>query len=288
MDLIEQGFKEAEEITRHYAKTFYLASNFLPQEKKRFSYAVYAICRLSDECVDGARQGNPEEKLKQLREKIERVYSQGVISESLLSSLRYTVIQCHIPKEYFLELIKGMEMDLVKKRYADFRELHLYCYRAAATVGLIMLKVLKVKNDAAQEYAINLSIAMQLTNIIRDIKEDFLRGRIYIPIDEIERFGIKEENFGKDAGKTDSFRRLLSFQIKRSREYYRLSAPGIKYIPGINTRLVIAAMSKMYSAILTRVEQNNYDVFSKRAVIGYYKKILIIMEVILKGEYLCR
>ncbi len=288
MKQIAAGFKEAKNITRRHAKTFYLASLFLSEEERYFSYSVYAICRLSDQCVDGFSLEKPQDQLKILKEKIEAVYSQNVPLDNLLSSLRFTVEKCQIPKDYFYELINGMEMDLIKGRYADFEELRLYCYRVASVVGLIMLKILGAKKIEAQKYAIDLGIAMQLTNIIRDLKEDFQMGRIYIPLNEMSIFGINEESFKNSVEVTRNLKLLIASQIKRSREYYRRSAGGIKFLPNLRTRFVVLTMKEMYSAILKEVEFNNYDVFSKRAFVKLHKKVIIILKILIKGEYLCR
>jgi len=279
------GFKQADKITREFARTFYLASLFLPPEKKHASYAVYAICRLSDEAVDSGDGAGRENKLKKLEEKISGAYSGGQTEDPLLTAFSHTLKRYQIPKEYFDALIRGMRMDLEFKRYPDFPSLSGYCYNVAGVVGLIMLKVFGYKDIRAEGYAVKLGIAMQLTNILRDIKEDLGRGRIYLPQDEISRFGISEKQLAE--GKLDdNFRQFMRFQIERCRAFYRESLEGVKLIENPICRFAVLCMGEIYSAILEDIEKNGYDVFSRRARTGNLGKILLILKITIQGKYL--
>ncbi len=279
------GFQEARNITKKFAKTFYLASLFLPKEKKYASYAVYAICRLSDEAVDDSASLGQNESLQELELKISRAYAEKQISDPLLASLSQTVNKYKIPKEYFDALTEGMRMDLEIKRYKDFNSLYEYCYRVAGVVGLIMLKIFGYKDSSAEAPAVKLGIAMQLTNILRDIKEDFGRGRIYLPQDEMARFNISEQQLS--AGDVDEkFREFLRFQIKRCRQFYYDSSQGIKLIDNPLCRFVVLCMKEVYSGILEKIEKNNYDVFTVRAQVGKLRKAGIILKILLERKYL--
>jgi phytoene synthase len=276
------GFRQAGALTKKHAQTFYFASHFLPKEKKDASYAVYAICRLSDEAVDGPQPFSPEKKLNNIRTNIEAAYQDLPIEGGLLLAFQETIRRHQIPKKYFLELLEGMKIDLKRPRYENFAQLYDYCYKAAGVVGLIMLNIFGYRNREAKRYAVDLGIAMQLTNILRDIKEDYARGRIYLPQDEMERFGTGANDISKQK-LSDNFIKLLKFQIERARKYYRSSAAGIKLISHSRCRLVLRAMKEMYAAILKAIENNNYDVFSQRAHVNTKEKVIILSKVILDG-----
>lgn len=283
--ITQQGFRKAEKITKQYAKTFYFASRFLPEEKRKAAYAVYAICRLSDDAVDTADGSYLTNNINQIKEDIEAVYSNGALRNNVLVALQETVNKYNIPKYYFDQLLEGMAMDLAKKRYENFDELHLYCYRVAGVVGLIMLKIFGSKDPSAQQHAIDLGIAMQLTNILRDIKEDYQRGRIYLPQDEMDHFGISEKHISK-AAVDDRLISFLKFQIQRARNYYDGANQGINKITSSASRFVTCAMKDMYAAILSAIEKNGFDVFSQRAHVNNKGKTLIALKILFTGQFL--
>lgn len=279
-----RGFKEAKKITKKFAKTFYLASLFLPKEKRLASYAIYAICRLSDEAVDDLTCNNHADKLQKLELKITDAYSKNKINEPLLAAFQKTISNYQIPKEYFDELIKGMYMDLELKRYPDFEPLYQYCYRVAGVVGLIMLKIFGYRNKTAENYAIKLGVAMQLTNILRDIKEDFNRNRIYLPQNEMLEYNVSENQISQGLN-DDKSKNLLRFQIGRCRKFYNDSSSGIPLIENRLSRFVILVMQENYCAILDEIQNNNYDI-TKRAFVPGFKKIIIIFKILLERKYL--
>ncbi|MDD5432479.1 MAG: phytoene/squalene synthase family protein [Candidatus Omnitrophica bacterium] len=282
---ISQGYKEAEGITKKFAKTFYFASRFLPKEKRLASYSIYAICRISDETVDKAKSENYAKDLDELQETINNAYSQTEQKSSLLLCFRETVKKYEIPKLYFDELISGMRMDLEKSRYRNFEELYKYCYKVAGVVGLMMAKIFKSNNPDSEKYAVNLGVAMQLTNILRDIKEDLNRNRIYLPGDELEKSSVSEGNLNKSII-DENFKHLMEFQINRARQYYADSSIGIKMIGDLKSRFVVLTMRELYSGILKEIERNKFDVFTKRAHVSYFKKIFLILKLIFRGENL--
>ena len=279
------GFNEAKKITKKFAKTFYLASLFLPKEKQFASYAVYAICRLSDEAVDDLTLPNQTERLEKLEKKIALAYSQNDVNEPLLAAFQQTIKNYKIPKEYFDELIKGMYMDLEIKRYSNFSALYEYCYRVAGVVGLIMIKIFGYKDKTAEDYAIKLGVAMQLTNILRDINEDIIRGRVYLPQNEILQFDVSEKQLSKGLN-NEAFKDLLRFQIKRCQNFYNDSIAGIKLIDSRLSRFVILIMEETYCGILEQIQKNDYNVFTKRAFVPWSKKIMIIFNTLLERKYL--
>lgn len=283
MKLMEKGFIEAEKITRKFGETFYFASRFLPREKRYATYAIYAVCRIGDEAVDNADNTTKSEDLSSIKEDIDSVYNNTLPENCLLLAFKQSVDKYKIPKEYFDDLIDGMHMDLSKTRYENFEELYSYCYKVAGVVGLLMLKIFQEEQET-QEYAVNLGIAMQLTNILRDVKEDFLKGRIYLPQEEMRKFAVSESEISSEKI-NENFKQFLMFQICRAREYYAKSSPGIAMIRDSRSRLVILVMKNLYCAILNSIERNNYDIFSKRAQVNTTRKAAITLKTLLRGTF---
>jgi len=282
---LSEGFAESRAITKKHAKSFYFASQFLPKDKRYAAYAVYAICRISDHCVDDPTASSSPLNLEDIKNKIIAAYGDDPLEDKVLLAFRQTVKKYHIPREYFDELIEGMYMDLDKSRYENFKELYRYCYKVAGVVGLIMLTIFGHEHPKTKIYAIRLGIAMQLTNILRDIKEDFNLGRIYLPKDEMERYGITEEMISQ--GRISKrFRHFLKFQIRRAKDYYHNSQKGIRMIGNMESRLVVCMMRDIYSGILGSIEKNRYDVFSRRAYVRTFTKILIACKLFLRRGHL--
>jgi phytoene synthase len=283
--LLAQGFSLAKAITKQYARTFYLASHFLDKDRRLAAYSLYAVCRFSDEAVDSLTSATSLENLNDLKAKIDASYLSSGIQEPLLLAFRYTVNKYAIPQACFDELISGMRMDLEKKRYKNFSELYEYSYKAAGVVGLMMVKVFGLKSNEAENFAIDLGVAFQLTNILRDIKEDFSRGRVYLPQDELHEFKVKEQDIAEESV-TDNFKKLLTFQTQRVRSYYKRAEEGIPLISDRRSRFVTCAMKEMYEAILDEIENNDFDVYSSRAQVNAWKKFFILSGIIAKGRYL--
>lgn len=286
MNDIGLGFEKARKITKHFAKTFYLASLFLPKEARQAAYTVYAICRASDESVDNFKNLSCQASLNRVRQSIDSAYSDNAPEEPLLLSFQQTINKYHIPKEYFYDLLEGMRMDLTKFRYANFEELNDYCYKVAGVVGLIILKIFRCNDESAKKSAIGLGIAMQMTNILRDIDEDYKRARIYIPADCLSQFQVTEKEIALREV-NNNFKKMMEYLNNRTQQSYLKACAGIKHIPGARQKLVVIAMKEMYSGILDEIKNNNYDIFSRRANVGFLKKWLIILKIFLKGKYLC-
>jgi phytoene synthase len=283
---ILNGFTSAASITKKYAKSFYFASHFLPGEKKNAAFSIYSICRIGDNAVDDNQGLGARQKLAQLKKDIDSAYGNIKLDDGLLLSFRETVNKYIIPRQYFDDFIEGIQMDLDKKRYVNFEELNVYCYRVAGSVGFIMLKVFGYKDVRAEKYAVDLGTAMQLTNIIRDIQEDFRqRGRIYLPQDEMKRFGVSEDNISE--GRLDeNFKDLLRLQIQRARHYYARAEKGIKMLTDLNARVVVYAMKDLYCGILEKIEKNDYDIFSKRHYANKAGKLIIALKILATAKFL--
>jgi len=272
-------------MTRHHAKTFYFASHVLPAQKRADAYAVYAFCRYVDDQIDLA----PDEAARlrafaDLSHLLHAVYlpedhehaELGGGSLPWLPAFRETVARRAIPATYFEDLLKGVEMDRGRVRLQTWEELDLYCYHVASVVGLIMVHVMTEPAPELLKPARDLGTAMQLTNILRDIAEDWERDRLYLPADELEKFGLTAEDIAqKRLG--DSFRAMMRFQIGRARAYYSYGDAGIPGLPDDGSRFCARLMSIIYAAILDEIERADYDVFRGRARVSLPRKLWLAL-----------
>ncbi len=256
---------------------FYYSFLLLPKPKRDAINIVYAWCRVADDIVD--EEDTVQQKQKRLRwwtREFEDALS-GTSRYTLVNKLANTVRKFNIPLNHFYDLIKGMEMDLEKTRYSTFEDLKLYCYRAASTVGLICTEIFGYKNDGAKEYAVNLGIALQLTNILRDVSADAKKGRIYLPAEDMARFGYSENELFTSAYNS-RFQALMQYESARAKYYFRQAMIHLKEE---DKPLFIAAliMQDIYLEILSEIEKTQYNVFSRRIRISTLKKILITISV---------
>lgn len=229
--------------------------------------------------MDQRQEGGQTEGLAELQQILDRIYGKSGMLDAPSLALQDTVRRYAIPKEYFQDLLRGISWDLTKARYEDFAELEKYCYCVASVVGLMMCHVFGVTDPLAKDHATMMGTAMQLTNILRDVGEDFRLGRIYIPREDLETFGYTEGDLA--AQRVDRrFTELMIYQIARARGYYRKAAPGIESIPDDGSRLCVRLMSSTYSAILDRIEANSYDVFSNRASVSLAGKLKIVGSIL--------
>jgi len=290
------SYEICRQITAKYAKTFYLGTLLMPEQKRRAIWAIYAWCRRTDELVDGPQSTlTTPETLDQWEQHLESLFAGQPIDNpdvALVDTLQ------HFPMniEPFQDMIAGQRMDLYRRRYETFDELNLYCYRVAGTVGLMSCAVLGLNSysqtpwsqppDAKNpsEEAIALGIACQLTNILRDVGEDARRGRIYLPSEELTLFNYTETDlFG---GVVDSrWRELMRFQIQRARKYYVQAERGITALSR-DSRWPVWAALMLYQRILDAIERNDYDVFSKRAFVSKPKKLLYLPIAWLRAQVL--
>lgn len=279
--IICKGFKDSALATRKHAKTFYYCSLFLNKEKRMAAYAVYGFSRSLDDTFDGENTNCPGDPAS-WHARIDNIFSDSQMCSPSLLALRHTVKKYDIPPEYFHELVNGMEMDLVKAEYRDFAELYEYCYRVAGVVGLIMAKIFGYSNDDALLYAEKMGVAMQLTNILRDIKEDQDMGRTYLPSDELRQYGISPEML-RSGTVDDNFVQFMNFQIDRARSFYKEGLKGIPLIQDRNSRFIARLMGSIYSGILDSIIKNGYDVFSERAYVPLRRKIFLTAGMIMKN-----
>lgn len=260
--------------TARGSKSFYFATRFFPREVAEAAYAVYWFCRTTDDLVDEA-VAPPD--LDGWRRRLSMALDGCVTGTEVLDTFAAAVRRFSIPPRYAFELIDGVEMDLVKAEYSTFDELHLYCYRVASTVGLMMMHVIGF-DGAPHQQAIEMGIAMQLTNILRDVGEDLWRSRVYLPQDELERFGVSRADLASGR-RTEAFRRLMDFQISRARRFYKLGRAGLPFLHS-RGRFAVDLASRIYARILNRIEASDYDVFARRAVVSRREKYWITAQAV--------
>lgn len=270
-------------LEQNRASNFYFSFLILPKPKREAIETIYAFCRTTDDIVDEA--GDESEKYARLLSWTDELKRSlyGVSNYSLLNKLAAIIIRFKIPVEHFDELIKGMEMDLTKKRYETFEELRQYCYRAASTVGLICAEVFGYKNEKTREYAVNLGIALQLTNILRDIKADAKRGRIYIPQEDMRLFDYTDEDLMRNTY-DERFKGLMKYECDRAHYYFKKAKA---FLAEEDKPLFSAArtMGNIYYLLLRRIESLHYDVFSRRVRLSSSIKFLVAMALRLRNKF---
>ena len=268
-NLLDRAYATCAGITRQHSRTFHLASGLLPADKRRAARALYAFCRVSDDIVDRAGEGDPALALADWR----AIALSPHPSDRDLVALAWADARARfgIPVRYAEQLLDGVACDLSLGRYHSFDELAVYAYGVASTVGLMAMHIIGFANRDAIPYAIRLGIALQLTNILRDVGEDWRRGRLYLPREELERFGLSEAEIA--AGKvTPAWRAFMRHQIERARNLYAESWPGIAMLRG-DGRFAIAAAADLYEAILEDIEAHDYDVFTRRGHLTAWGKL---------------
>jgi phytoene synthase len=263
---LKRAYRYCRQTTRAHAKSFYFCSHFLPREKRRAIYAVYALCRKVDDAVDAAGirgERDAEAAVERWRAELDAVYSQGRADSPVLVAWRDMLGRFRIKQELPLELMRGVLMDTYIKRYESWDELRVYCYRVASVVGLMSSEIFGYREPRTLHYAEQLGLAMQLTNILRDIGEDARMGRIYLPQDELRRFGYAEADLL--GGKlTEPFFALMNFEIARARALYSEAERGIPLLER-DTRFTVLLAARLYARILDEIERNAYDVYTRRA-----------------------
>lgn len=248
-------------------------------------YTIYAFCRAVDSAVDDPPPGtDPLVNLKNWRSELAAAYD-GSPNHPVTISLVEHARKWHIPQEYFEELMAGVEMDLTISRYATFHELYRYCFRVASVVGLICLKIFETKSTQASDYAVNLGLAFQLTNILRDLASDADRGRIYLPQDELIRFRCHEDDILKRQH-SPAFVELMQFQCGRARDYYQRAQQAVKALPAADRKALTVAeiMRGVYSRILDKIEESNYQVFGPRVSLSTSNRLAIAAGVWLRSR----
>lgn len=275
------------ELTKKSGSNFYYSFLFLPKARRNAMYTIYAFCKAVDSAVDEPPPGSdPKEELRRWRAELEEVYG-GSPTWPIMISLAHHVKRLSIPKAYFDELIKGVEMDLVTTRYRTFEELSLYCYRVASVVGLICLHVFGPTSAHAQDYAVDLGMAFQLTNIMRDLGTDAEQGRIYLPQEDLAQFGYSETDL-LQRHNNPQLRELVHFEAKRARAYYGKAQAALDGLPKSDRRALSVAeiMRAVYSRILERIDRPDHAVFGPRVRLSTSHRLALAAGVWFRSKLL--
>ncbi|CAK0859805.1 unnamed protein product, partial [Prorocentrum cordatum] len=286
-DEIDAAYLECQEVTREYSKTFYLGSQLLGDAEQRAVWAIYNWCRCTDELVDGpAAATTTMEDLEAWERTLQQIFDLKETGNSMDLAMIDSVRNFRLIPRPFQDMVGGMALDLVKERYETFAELEVYCYRVAGTVGLMCLPILGFDpgqnysddlKDATVDAALCLGLALQLTNILRDVGEDARRGRIYVPLEDLRMFGIDEEDiFQASEGRLalwqdERWKQFMEFQMARCNGYYEKAKGGIIGLTESNRLGVMAALN-VYGGILDKIRRNRYDNFTQRAYVSLSEK----------------
>jgi phytoene synthase len=275
-------------LTTQGSTSFHYSFSFLPKEERKAINTVYAFCRRIDDIVDEDPSLDPadilakRERLNWWRQEVERIYAPQVRRtdddrRNVAGALRSVVRRFNIPKQYFLTLIDGCERDLTQRRYQTFDDLKEYCYAVASIVGLICIEIFGYKHEQTRQYAINLGYALQLTNILRDVKDDADRGYIYLPLEDLERFRYTEQDLNNHVY-DERFMDLMEFQAQRARDYYHrartLLAPDERL-----TMVAAEIMDAIYYRLLEKIQLNDYQVFRKRIRVNAIHKVITALRI---------
>lgn len=273
-------FAHRASIERH-SKSFALASRLLPRQAGENAAIVYAWCRRADDAIDESSAESPEQALVRLRHELGELYTDGAPADAVLTAFRGVLRETGIPWQYPADLLAGMEMDVAGHEYERFEDLLVYCYRVASTVGLMMCHVMGVSHTAALRHAAHLGLAMQLTNICRDVREDWQRGRLYLPDELLARHGLRGlgrrrgQPFPDDA--VDGCRGAIADLLAIADRYYASSDAGLEYLSW-RCALGVNAARRIYCAIGSELARERWDVRAPRAVVPTARKLWLCAQ----------
>ena len=266
--LLEESYAHCHSVTALHSRSFHLASALLPAPKRQAARALYAFCRVTDDLVDRS-SGDVEANLRGWRQQVSTWHPPA--DDLVAVAWADTRARYHIPQRYVEQLIEGVARDLHQSRYDTFEDLTTYCYGVASTVGLMSMHITGFAGPEAIPYAVKLGVALQLTNILRDVGEDWRAGRVYLPQEDLAAFKLSEADLA--AGRVDErWRAFMRFQIARTRRLYAEAQPGIALL-NPDGRFAIAAAAGLYSAILDDIEAHDFDVFGRRAHVSGWGKL---------------
>ncbi len=279
-EFLAEGLEKCRQITRHYGTSFYFATQFFPRETRDGIYAVYAFARIPDEIVDDPDKGSRAESLAELnkwREQWLAAMDAGSSDDAVMNAIVHTFRKYEIPVEQGEAFLRSMFMDEERSTYETYQELEEYMYGSAGVIGLMVTHVVGYSTDAAFPYAIKLGYAFQLTNFLRDIREDYEElGRVYMPQNELRQFGLSNGDISRRVY-DDRFIACMKFQIRRNREVYREAVAGIPMLAW-RGRLAVRVSYVLYKAILGEVERANYNVYKGRVRTNLGQKVWLSIK----------
>src|ERR1700687_628663 len=274
MPSLRAAYAYCEEVTRRSSSNFFYAFRLLSPERRAALFAVYAFCRFVDDIADDEGKREPVRLLARWRDELARVYD-GTPTHPIGRALADAAPRFGLEQRHFLDLIRGVETDLTCRRYADFDQLYEYCYLVASTVGLLCIEIFGHRHASARDYAVDLGIAFQLTNILRDVMEDGRRGRIYLPLEDLRRFDCTEVELlsGRYSTRLGA---LMAFECGRARAYY-LRARGALAPDDRSSLAAAEAMRLIYERLLDRIEARHFDVFGPKVTLPRYEKVTLAL-----------
>ncbi|HKF90522.1 MAG TPA: phytoene/squalene synthase family protein [Acidimicrobiia bacterium] len=279
---LDASYARCRELNKAYGTTYYAATFVLPRVKRHHVHALYGFCRYADDIVDDLGPAPVDVREKVLTDFGERFFADlddGDSDDPVLKAVVHTVKAFSIDPDCFRRFLRSMTMDLTVPTYDTFDDLLEYMDGSAAVIGEMMLPILEPSSPAAVPHARDLGIAFQLTNFLRDVSEDLDRGRVYLPQEDVRRFGASAGERRVSA----SWRELMRYEIARTREYYASADLGIPYLPPPSARCIRAAR-RLYSAILDQIEASDYDVFTRRARVPSWRKAVVVARSIRPGR----
>ena len=267
---LEQAYDFCRDVTRRSSSNFFSAFTLLAPVQRRALFAVYAFCRFVDDVADDGAARDPQALLDLWRGELASVYA-GTPTRKVGVALADAVLRFGLERRHFEDILRGVEMDLTARRYRTFEQLEEYCYLVASAVGLLCIEIFGYSSPAARSYAVDLGLAFQLTNILRDVEEDARRGRIYLPLEDLKQFGVAEEELlsGRYSPRLGA---LLAFECGRARAFY-LRAHGTLPAEDRRSLAVAEAMCAIYERLLHRIEARRFDVFGRRIALPAYEKV---------------
>lgn len=275
---LDRSYRRAERVTAVWARSFYFASRFLPLPKRRAVFALYDYCRHADNLVDergGRSKADVLAELAALGRLVRSIHAGSPVPDDRWLALTDTLHRYPVPLDPLLELLDGVAMDLDQVAYPDFPALHQYCRLVAGGVGLMLGPVLGATSSRFRELGIGLGVAMQLTNVLRDVAEDLDADRLYLPGDELARFGLDRAALERRRV-TPEFVAMMRFQVGRARALFAAADRVVGLFPRDGSRLTVRLLQRTYAGILDGIERMGYDVFRGRAYVSGSRKLVIL------------
>lgn len=271
--------KSCDEVTKQNRSNFFTAFKFLSKEKAEALVRVYAYFRIADDCVDELQLANEQNAaLNFWEDEIRKVYRHEN-AHPVVTDLNRALTRFQIPESYFTGLIEGCRMDVTHKQYESFDELYEYCYRVAGLVGLTCIKVFEYESDTSEKFAVDLGLAFQLTNILRDIRGDLALGRVYLPTEDMTRFGYSAAELKANIHNPQLVK-LLQFYADKAYHYYELAEQEFTKDHG-NKLVAARMMSKVYKSILNKLVKQNFPIFEEKISIPRWQKALMMIPIML-------
>ena len=270
-DELVSAYRRCSELTRAHSKTFYMASAFLPSAKRQAMRALYAFCRVSDDLVDC----DPDATDDLLQAWYQKAHTRTPGNEDVVALAWMDTSQRYaIPRKYAEQLVQGISRDLQPERFQAFSDLTVYCYGVACTVGLMAMQIVGYASREAVLYAIRLGVALQMTNILRDVGDDYRNGRLYLQLDELSEYHLQPDELPQQV-QSSSWKGFMRFQIERTRGLYAAAMPGIAMLHP-EGRFAIQAAADLYKGILDDIEEHDYDTFTRRASLSQWEKLKLL------------